>query len=142
MRISDWSSDVCSSDLAAYKERGALNALLLLDDEAKSRGVIAASAGNHAQGLAYHGKRLGVPVTIVMPKTTPQVKVSQTASHGAEIVLFGEKFDDASAHARVLEKERGLTFVHPFDHPHIAAGQRSEEHTSELQSLMRISYAV
>src|SRR3546814_11503314 len=58
-----------------------------------------------------------------MPKTTPQVKVSQTASHGAEIVLFGEKFDDASAHARVLEKERGLTFVHPFDHPHIAAGQ-------------------
>src|SRR3546814_12242972 len=105
MRISDWSSDVCSSDLvgaevwlkfenlqftAAYKERGALNALLLLDDEAKSRGVIAASAGNHAQGLAYHGKRLGVPVTIVMPKTTPQVKVSQTASHGAEIVLFGE----------------------------------------------------
>src|SRR3546814_19871404 len=58
-----------------------------------------------------------------MPKTTPQVKVSQTASHGAEIVLFGEKFDDASAHARQLEKERGLTFVHPFDHPHIAAGQ-------------------
>ena len=85
--------------------------------------MIAASAGNHAQGLAYHGKRLGVPVTIVMPQTTPQVKVSQTASHGAEIVLFGEKFDDASAHARVLEKERGLTFVHPFDHPHIAAGQ-------------------
>ena len=108
---------------AAYKERGALNALLLLSEEAKARGVIAASAGNHAQGLAYHGKRLGVPVTIVMPKTTPQVKVSQTASHGAEIVLFGEKFDDASAHARELEKERGLTFVHPFDHPHIAAGQ-------------------
>ena len=108
---------------AAYKERGALNALLLLDDDARARGVIAASAGNHAQGLAYHGKRLGVPVTIVMPSTTPQVKVSQTASHGAEIVLFGEKFDDASAHARVLEKERGLTFVHPFDHPHIAAGQ-------------------
>src|SRR3546814_6828221 len=84
---------------------------------------IAASAGNHAQGLAYHGKRLGIPVTIVMPKTTPQVKVSQTASHGAEIVLFGEKFDDAYAHARELEKERGLTFVHPFDHPHVAAGQ-------------------
>ena len=108
---------------AAYKERGALNKLLQLDQGARARGVIAASAGNHAQGLAYHGKRLGVPVTIVMPKTTPQVKVSQTASHGAEIVLFGEKFDDASAHARVLEKERGLTFVHPFDHPHIAAGQ-------------------
>ena len=108
---------------AAYKERGALNALLLLSDEAKARGVIAASAGNHAQGLAYHGKRLGVPVTIVMPSTTPQVKVSQTASHGAQIVLFGEKFDDAYAHARELEAERGLTFVHPFDHPHVAAGQ-------------------
>lgn len=108
---------------AAYKERGALNALLLLSDEAKARGVIAASAGNHAQGLAYHGKRLGVPVTIVMPRTTPQVKVSQTAGHGAQIVLFGEKFDDAYAHARELEKERGLTFVHPFDHPHVAAGQ-------------------
>jgi threonine dehydratase len=108
---------------AAYKERGALNALLLMSDEAKARGVIAASAGNHAQGLAYHGKRLGVPVTIVMPRTTPQVKVSQTASHGAQIVLFGEKFDDAYAHARELERERGLTFVHPFDHPHVAAGQ-------------------
>ena len=108
---------------AAYKERGALNALLLLSDEAKARGVIAASAGNHAQGLAYHGKRLGVPVTIVMPSTTPQVEVSQTASHGAQIVLFGEKFDDAYAHARELEAERGLTFVHPFDHPHVAAGQ-------------------
>src|SRR3546814_10187947 len=84
---------------------------------------MAASAGKQAEGPSYHGKRRGVPGTIVMPKTTPQVKVSQTASHGAEIVLFGEKFDDASAHARVLEKERGLTFVHPFDHPHIAAGQ-------------------
>ena len=108
---------------AAYNARGALNALLLLSEEAKARGVIAASAGNHAQGLAYHGKRLGVPVTIVMPSTTPQVKVSQTASHGAQIVLFGEKFDDAYAHARELEAERGLTFVHPFDHPHVAAGQ-------------------
>ena len=108
---------------AAYKERGALNTLLLLDEESRARGVIAASAGNHAQGLAYHGARLGVPVTIVMPKTTPVVKVQQTASHGAEIVLFGEKFDDANAHARELEKERGMTFVHPFDDPRIAAGQ-------------------
>lgn len=108
---------------AAYKERGALNALLQLDPERRARGVIAASAGNHAQGLAYHGARLGVPVTIVMPKTTPTVKVQQTQSHGATIVLFGEKFDDAHAHARELESERGLTFVHPFDHPHIAAGQ-------------------
>lgn len=108
---------------AAYKERGALNALLLMDAEQRARGVIAASAGNHAQGLAYHGARLGVPVTIVMPKTTPTVKVQQTQSHGATIVLYGEKYDDAYAHARQLEEERGLTFVHPFDHPHIAAGQ-------------------
>jgi threonine dehydratase len=108
---------------AAYKERGALNTLLLMDEEQRARGVIAASAGNHAQGLAYHGARLGVPVTIVMPKHTPIVKVYQTQSHGAEIVLYGEKYDDAYAHARELEKERGLTFVHPFDDPRIAAGQ-------------------
>jgi threonine dehydratase len=108
---------------AAYKERGALNTLLLMEPDKRARGVIAASAGNHAQGLAYHGARLGVPVTIVMPKTTPQVKVYQTASHGAEIVLHGEKYDDANAHARQLETERGLTFVHPFDDPRIAAGQ-------------------
>ena len=108
---------------AAYKERGALNALLQMDEARRARGVIAASAGNHAQGLAYHGARLGVPVTIVMPSTTPTVKVQQTQSHGATIVLYGEKYDDAYAHARELETERGLTFVHPFDHPHIAAGQ-------------------
>ncbi len=108
---------------ASYKERGALNALLQLDDARRERGVIAASAGNHAQGLAYHGARLGVPVTIVMPRTTPTVKVYQTQSHGAAIVLHGETFDDAYLHARSLEAEYGLTFVHPFDHPHIAAGQ-------------------
>jgi threonine dehydratase len=108
---------------AAYKERGALNTLLLMDEAQRARGVIAASAGNHAQGLAYHGARLGVPVTIVMPKHTPIVKVYQTQSHGAEIVLHGEKYDDAYAYARELEKERGLTFVHPFDDPRIAAGQ-------------------
>ncbi len=108
---------------AAYKERGALNALLQLTDEQKERGVIAASAGNHSQGLSYHGTRLGVPVTIVMPKTTPTVKVMQTESVGGNVVLFGETFDDANGHARELEKERGLTFVHPFDDPKIAAGQ-------------------
>lgn len=108
---------------AAYKERGALNRLLQLPAEAKARGVIAASAGNHAQGLAYHGARLGVPVTIVMPQTTPSVKVIQTQGHGATVVLHGEKFDDAYAHARALEQQRGLTFVHPFDEPDIIAGQ-------------------
>lgn len=108
---------------AAYKERGALNALLLLPEEQRMRGVIAASAGNHAQGLSYHGTRLNVPVTIVMPKTTPLVKVMQTESVGGKVVLEGESFDEAYAHARKLESELGLTFVHPFDHPHVAAGQ-------------------
>jgi threonine dehydratase, medium form len=108
---------------AAYKERGALNALLQLPESRRSRGVIAASAGNHAQGLSYHGTRLGVPVTIVMPKTTPTVKVMQTESVGGTVVLEGESFDEAYAHARKLETELGLTFVHPFDDPHVAAGQ-------------------
>jgi threonine dehydratase len=108
---------------AAYKERGALNRLLLLSDKARAKGVIAASAGNHAQGLAYHGKRLGVPVTIVMPKPTPTVKVMQTESHGARVVLQGETFDAAYEHARKMEAEEGLTFVHPFDEADIIAGQ-------------------
>lgn len=107
---------------AAYKERGALNALLLMSDERRARGVIAASAGNHSQGLSYHGTRLGVPVTIVMPRTTPSVKVMQTESVGGNVVLEGETFDEAYAHARQLEEERGLTFVHPFDDPDVAAG--------------------
>ena len=108
---------------AAYKERGALNALLLLTDEQRSRGVIAASAGNHAQGLSYHGSRLGVPVTIVMPKTTPTVKVMQTEAVGGTVVLEGETFDEAYEYARSMERQLGLTFVHPFDDPTVAAGQ-------------------
>ncbi|MDR6788032.1 threonine dehydratase [Sphingomonas sp. BE138] len=108
---------------AAYKERGALNTLLQLSPEARAKGVIAASAGNHAQGLAYHGNRLGVPVTIVMPRNTPVVKVVQTQGHGATVILEGDTFDAAYAHARVLEAERGFTFVHPFDDPRIIAGQ-------------------
>jgi threonine dehydratase len=108
---------------AAYKERGALNALLLLSDEVRARGVIAASAGNHAQGLSYHGTRLGVPVTIVMPVTTPTVKVMQTESVGGKVVLHGENFDEAYKFARTLEVEQSLTFVHPFDDPNVAAGQ-------------------
>ena len=108
---------------AAYKERGALNAMLQLGEVERSRGVIAASAGNHAQGLSYHGTRLGLPVTIVMPRTTPTVKVMQTEAVGGTVVLEGETFDEAYAHARRLEQELGLTFVHPFDDPHVAAGQ-------------------
>ena len=107
---------------AAYKERGALNKLLQLTDDERQRGVIAASAGNHAQAVAYHGKRLGIPVTIVMPNPTPTVKVTQTEGHGARVLLFGETFDDAYDKAREMEAEEALTFVHPFDDPAIIAG--------------------
>jgi threonine dehydratase len=108
---------------AAYKERGALNALLQLGENARKRGVIAASAGNHSQGLAYHAARLGIPVTIVMPKGTPFVKVQQTRAHGAEVVIDGDGYDEASATARRLCDERELTFVHPFNDVTVMAGQ-------------------
>jgi threonine dehydratase len=107
---------------AAYKERGALNKLLQLTDEERARGVICASAGNHAQALAYHARRLGIPAVIVMPVPTPMVKVSQTEGHGATVVLHGAMFDDAYAHARELEAKEGYVFVHPFDDPMIVAG--------------------
>ena len=107
---------------AAYKERGALNKLLQLSEAERARGVIAASAGNHAQAVAYHGRRLGIPVTIVMPVNTPVVKVAQTEEHGAKVILHGERFDDAYAEARTLEAAEGLVFVHPFDDPDIVAG--------------------
>jgi threonine dehydratase len=108
---------------AAYKERGALNALLQLGENAKKRGVIAASAGNHSQGLAYHAARLGIPVTIVMPRGTPFVKVQQTRAHGANVVIEGDTYDDASTHAHTLCEERELTFVHPFNDLAVMAGQ-------------------
>ena len=107
---------------AAYKERGALNKLLQLTPEERARGVIAASAGNHAQAVAYHAKRLGIPAVIVMPEPTPTVKVVQTEGHGARVVLHGAMFDDAYAKARELEREEGYVFVHPFDDPQIIAG--------------------
>src|ERR687889_242119 len=107
---------------AAYKERGALNKLLQLSPEERAQGVIAASAGNHAQAVAYHARRLGIPATIVMPESTPTVKVTQTAGHGATVVLHGKIFDDAYAKARELALERGYVFVHPFDDPQIIAG--------------------
>jgi len=108
---------------AAYKERGALNKLLQLSDAEKKRGVIAASAGNHSQGLAYHAARLGIPVTIVMPKATPFVKVQQTRAHGAEVVIEGEGYDEASAAAIALRDRRDLVFVHPFNDLDVMAGQ-------------------
>ncbi|HTK72096.1 MAG TPA: threonine ammonia-lyase, partial [Croceibacterium sp.] len=107
---------------AAYKERGALNKLLQLSREERARGVIAASAGNHAQAVAYHAKRLGIPATIVMPETTPTVKVTQTAGHGATVVLYGKIVDDAFAKARELALENGYVFIHAFDDPQIIAG--------------------
>ncbi|MEJ7777737.1 MAG: threonine ammonia-lyase [Sphingomicrobium sp.] len=107
---------------AAYKERGALNKLLQLTPEERSRGVIAASAGNHAQAVAYHGKTLGIPVTIVMPESTPTIKISQTEGHGARVVLHGAMFDDAYTKAREIEAQDGMVFVHPFDDRDIIAG--------------------
>jgi threonine dehydratase len=109
--------------VAAYKERGALNKLLLMDEAVRERGVIAASAGNHAQAVAYHGKRLGVPVTIVMARGTPTVKVAQTERHGARVILHGELLDEAFAEAQRLREAEGLTFLHPFDEPDVIAGQ-------------------
>jgi threonine dehydratase len=105
---------------AAYKERGALNRLSTLNDR---KGVVAASAGNHAQALAYHGARLGVPVTIVMPKATPFVKVEHTRGHGATVILDGDSYDEAEAHALRLEAEQGLTFVSAFNDAGVIAGQ-------------------
>jgi threonine dehydratase len=107
---------------AAYKERGALNKLLQLTEEERARGVIAASAGNHAQAVAYHARRLGIPATIVMPEPTPTVKVTQTQGHGATVVLHGRIVDDSFAKARELALENGYVFVHPFDDPQIIAG--------------------
>ena len=108
---------------AAYKERGALNRLLSLTAEQRERGVIAMSAGNHAQGLAYHARRLGIPATIVMPRFTPMIKVQQTEGHDAEVVLHGETLEEATAHALAIAERRKLTFIHPFDDPLVMAGQ-------------------
>lgn len=108
---------------AAFKERGALNKLDQLSEAERRRGVIAASAGNHAQALAYHAQRMGVPAVIVMPAATPFVKVEQTRHWNAEVVLHGDTFDDAYAHARSICEARDLVFVHPFDDADIIIGQ-------------------
>ncbi len=107
----------------AFKERGALNKLLTMTPDERARGVVAASAGNHAQGLAYHAGRLGVPATIVMPTTTPDVKVRKTREYGARVVLEGRDFEAARAAADALGDREGLVFVHPFDDPAVIAGQ-------------------
>jgi threonine dehydratase len=108
--------------VASFKERGALNRLLTLPDDASARGVIAMSAGNHAQAVAHHAQRLGLAATIVMPRDTPFAKVARTAQWGARIVLEGAGLHEAGAHARALAAERGLFLVHPYDDPMIVAG--------------------
>jgi threonine dehydratase len=107
----------------SFKLRGAYNKMVQLNAAARERGVIAASAGNHAQGVALAAKRLGIKALIVMPKTTPDIKVSSVRSYGAEIVLYGNAYDEAYEHANQLAQERGLTFVHPYDDPDVIAGQ-------------------
>jgi threonine dehydratase len=107
----------------SFKERGALNKLRGLSDEAKRRGVVAASAGNHAQGVAHHATRLGIPSTIVMPDQTPFTKISRTEGFGGRVVLCGESLNEAQAHAEALCAEQGLTMVHPYDDEAIIAGQ-------------------
>jgi threonine dehydratase len=108
---------------ASFKERGALNTLLQLTDEEKKRGVIAMSAGNHAQGVAYHAGRLGIPATIVMPSFTPNTKVEHTRGHGARVVLHGDTLAEAATEAHRLAAAHKLVFVHPYDDPRIIAGQ-------------------
>jgi len=108
---------------ASFKERGALHRLLGLSRAERARGVIAMSAGNHAQALAYHGRRLGIPTTIVMPRTTPNSKVEQTRAHGAEVILHGSQFDETRAFTRELARQQDLTLVHPYDDPAVIAGQ-------------------
>src|SRR5882757_2501370 len=108
---------------ASFKERGALNTLLLLTPDERRRGVIAMSAGNHAQGVAYHAGRLGVPATIVMPSFTPNTKVEHTKGHGARVVLDGDTLAEAATEAHRLAAAEKLVFVHPYDDPRIIAGQ-------------------
>jgi len=107
----------------SFKLRGAYNKLSSLPEEAIRSGVICSSAGNHAQGVALAAKRRGIPAVIVMPVTTPSIKVEAVAALGGEVVLYGDNYDEAYARARELEEERGLTFIHPFDDPAVIAGQ-------------------
>lgn len=108
---------------AAFKERGALNRLLALSDAERKCGVIAMSAGNHAQGVAYHARRLGIPTTIVMPVGTPMVKIENTRRHGATVIVEGATLEDSAKFARDYCATHGLTFIHPYDDPLVIAGQ-------------------
>jgi threonine dehydratase len=126
-------SAICGCDLwlkfenlqftSSFKERGALNRLTALSAEERQRGVVAMSAGNHAQGVAYHARRLGIPATIVMPVGTPMVKIENTRHHGAEVIVTGTTLEEAAAFARAHGEARGMIFVHPYDDPLVIAGQ-------------------
>lgn len=130
---SDAFSSECGNDVyikpenlqktGAFKIRGAFNKIVKLDDTAKKKGLIASSAGNHAQGVAYAAKKLGVKATICMPAHTPLIKVDATKQHGADVVLYGEVYDEAYAKAVELQKSEGYTFVHPFDDEDVIEGQ-------------------
>jgi threonine dehydratase len=125
----------------SFKLRGAYNKIANLPQESLTKGVIAASAGNHAQGIALSAAKLGIAATIVMPKTTPEIKVAAVQSHGAEVVLHGTTYDDASKHAQHLVEQRGLTYVHPYDDAEVIAGQGTigmeilQQHTGELDAI-------
>ena len=130
---SDYFSEMCGNKVylkpenmqltGAYKIRGAYYKISTLSDEERSRGLVAASAGNHAQGVAYAAKAFGCKATIVMPTTTPLIKVNRTESYGATVVLYGNVYDEAAAYAKKLAEEEGMTFIHPFDDFTVATGQ-------------------
>lgn len=130
---SDYFSEQCGNKVyikpenmqltGAYKIRGAYYKISTLSDEDRSKGLVAASAGNHAQGVAYAAKAYGVPATIVMPTTTPLIKVNRTESYGAKVILKGDVYDEAADFAIKYAEEKGMTFIHPFDDPIVATGQ-------------------
>jgi threonine dehydratase len=125
----------------SFKLRGAYNKMVQLTDAQKKRGVIAASAGNHAQGVALSGTKLGIKATIVMPRTTPQIKVDAVRARGGKVILHGDTYDEASAYARQLVKEKGMTYVHPYDDPDVIAGQGTigmeilRQHSGDLDAV-------
>jgi len=107
----------------SFKDRGSLFKLVSMSDAELKAGVIAASAGNHAQGVAYYARRLGAPAFIVMPEFTPYTKVEGVKRFGAEAILYGETLEEVGSEARLIEQERGLTYIHRYDDPHVASGQ-------------------
>ncbi|MFZ5604586.1 MAG: pyridoxal-phosphate dependent enzyme, partial [Pseudomonadota bacterium] len=125
----------------SFKIRGAYNKIVNLTDEEKARGVICASAGNHAQGVALAANRLGIKSVIVMPQTTPEIKVSAVRTLGGKVVLHGDAFDEAAVHAMELMEKHGYCFVHPYDDPDVIAGQGTigmeilRQHTDPLHAV-------